>query len=142
MGTESSKNGIVLVTHGNFGQALIEAGELIVGPQEGVLSLSVDVSQGIDAAVESLKNNIAEVNNGNGVLILTDMFGGTPTNLSLSLLQGDDIEVVTGVSLPMLLKAFQMRNESLQKMAEEVSKAAAKGIVIAGEMLRKRTSKG
>ncbi|NDV21672.1 PTS sugar transporter subunit IIA [Desulfovibrio sp. JC022] len=142
MGTESSKNGIVLVTHGNFGQALIEAGELIVGPQEGIISLSVDVSQGIDAAVDSLKNNIAEVNNGNGVLILTDMFGGTPTNLSLSLLQGDDIEVVTGVSLPMLLKAFQMRNESLQKMAEEVSKAAAKGIVIAGEMLRKRTSKG
>lgn len=142
MGTESSKNGIVLVTHGNFGQALIEAGELIVGPQEGILSLSVDVSQGIDAAVDSLKNNIAEVNNGNGVLILTDMFGGTPTNLSLSLLQGDDIEVVTGVSLPMLLKAFQTRNESLQKMAEEVSKAAAKGIVIAGEMLRKRTLKG
>ncbi|NDV28772.1 PTS sugar transporter subunit IIA [Desulfovibrio sp. JC010] len=142
MDIESSKNGIVLVTHGNFGQSLIEAGELIVGPQEGVLSLSVDVSQGIDAAVDSLKSNIAEVNNGNGVLILTDMFGGTPTNLSLSLLQGDDIEVVTGVSLPMLLKAFQMRNESLQKMAEEVSKAAAKGIVIAGEMLRKRTSKG
>ena len=139
---ESSKNGIVLVTHGNFGKALIEAGELIVGPQEGVLSLSVDVSQGIDGAVESLKKHISEVNNGNGVLILTDMFGGTPTNLSLSLLQGDGIEVVTGVSLPMLLKAFQKRNESLQNMAEEVSKAAAKGIVIAGEMLRKRTKKG
>ncbi|WP_319760719.1 PTS sugar transporter subunit IIA [Maridesulfovibrio sp.] len=142
MDIESSKNGIVLVTHGNFGQALIEAGELIVGPQEGVRSLSVDVEKGIDAAVDTLKKSIAEVNSGSGVLILTDMFGGTPTNLSLSLLQGDHIEVVTGVSLPMLLKAFQMRNESLQKMAEEVSKAAAKGIVIAGEMLRKRTSKG
>ncbi|WP_320008518.1 PTS sugar transporter subunit IIA [Maridesulfovibrio sp.] len=142
MGIESSKNGIVLVTHGNFGQTLIEAAELIVGPQEGVLSLSVEVSQGIDVAVEALKKNIAEVSSGNGVLILTDMFGGTPTNLSLSLLQSDDIEVVTGVSLPMLLKAFQVRNESLQKMAEEVSKAAAKGIVIAGEMLRKRTKKG
>ncbi|WP_027721903.1 PTS sugar transporter subunit IIA [Maridesulfovibrio zosterae] len=141
MGKESSKIGIVLVTHGNFGKSLIEAAELIVGPQDFILSLSVDVSQGIDAAVESLKSNIAEVSNGVGVLILTDMFGGTPTNLSLSLLH-DDVEVVTGVSLPMLLKALQKRNESLQVMAEEVSKAGTKGIVIAGEMLRKRTSKG
>ncbi len=141
MGTESSKIGIVLVTHGNFGKSLVEAAELIVGPQDYILSLSVDVSLGIDAAVESLKANIAEVSNGVGVLVLTDMFGGTPTNLSLSLL-GDDIEVVTGVSLPMLLKALQKRNESLQIMADEVSKAGTKGIVIAGEMLRKRTSKG
>lgn len=141
MGIESSKIGIILVTHGNFGKSLVEAAELIVGPQDYILSLSVDVSLGIDAAVESLKVNIAEVSNGVGVLILTDMFGGTPTNLSLSLL-GDDIEVVTGVSLPMLLKALQKRNESLQVMADEVSKAGTKGIVIAGEMLRKRTSKG
>lgn len=141
MGTESSKIGIILVTHGNFGKSLVEAAELIVGPQDYILSLSVDVSLGIDAAVESLKANISEVSNGVGVLILTDMFGGTPTNLSLSLL-GDDIEVVTGVSLPMLLKALQKRNESLQVMADEVSKAGTKGIVIAGEMLRKRTSKG
>ncbi len=142
MGTESSKIGIVLVTHGNFGKALVEAAELIVGPQDYIRSVSVDVSQGIDAAMVFLKETIASVSNGVGVLILTDMFGGTPTNLSLSLLQGDDIEVVTGVSLPMLLKALQKRNESLHVMAEEVSKAGAKGIVIAGEMLRKRTSKG
>ncbi|CCO24252.1 PTS sugar transporter subunit IIA [Maridesulfovibrio hydrothermalis] len=142
MGTESSKIGIVLVTHGNFGQALVEAAELIVGPQDFILSLSVDVSHGIDAAVESLKENIAKVSNGVGVLVLTDMFGGTPTNLSLSLLQGDDIEVVTGASLPMLLKALQKRNDSLEVLAEEVRKAGIKGIVIAGEMLRKRTSKG
>lgn len=142
MGAESSKIGIVLVTHGNFGKSLVEAAELIVGPQDFISSVSVDVSQGIDAAMDYLKETISKVSNGVGVLILTDMFGGTPTNLSLSLLQGDDIEVVTGVSLPMLLKALQKRNESLQKMAEEVSKAGAKGIVIAGEMLRKRTSKG
>ncbi|WP_432736011.1 PTS sugar transporter subunit IIA [Maridesulfovibrio sp. FT414] len=142
MGTESSKIGIVLVTHGNFGKSLVEAAELIVGPQDYIRSVSVDVSQGIDAAMVYLKETIGAVSNGVGVLILTDMFGGTPTNLSLSLLQGDDIEVVTGVSLPMLLKALQKRNESLQTMAEEVSKAGAKGIVIAGEMLRKRTSKG
>jgi PTS system mannose-specific IIA component len=60
MDIESSKNGIVLVTHGNFGQALIEAGELIVGPQEGVRSLSVDVEKGIDAAVDTLKKSIAK----------------------------------------------------------------------------------
>lgn len=84
MGNESSKIGIVLVTHGNFGKSLVEAAELIVGPQDYIMSVSVDVTQGIDAAVESLKVNIAEVSNGVGVLILTDMFGGTPTNLSLS----------------------------------------------------------
>ncbi|WP_320170108.1 PTS sugar transporter subunit IIA [Maridesulfovibrio sp.] len=142
MGTESSKIGIVLVTHGNFGKSLVDAAELIVGPQDYVSSVSVDVSQGIDAAMDFLKKTVAEVSNGVGVLVLTDMFGGTPTNLSLSMLQGEKIEVVTGVSLPMLLKALQKRNESLQTLADEVSKAGVKGIVIAGEMLRKRTSKG
>ena len=142
MDTEANKVGIVIVTHGHFGQALIDAAELIVGPQENVLSLCVDGTKGIDAAVESLKKYISQVKSSAGVLILTDMFGGTPTNLSLSLLQKNDIEVVTGVSLPMLLKALQKRNDSLQNMAAEVSRAGIKGIVIAGEMLRKRTSKG
>ena len=137
MRTEGKDIGIVIVTHGDFGKSLVEAAELIVGPQENISSICVDVFQGIDSAVESLKKSIAEVKGDAGVLILTDMFGGTPTNLSLSMLQTDDIEVVTGVSLPMLLKALQKRTESLKQLAEEVSRAGAKGIVIAGEMLRK-----
>ncbi|WP_031478888.1 PTS sugar transporter subunit IIA [Maridesulfovibrio frigidus] len=142
MDTEANKVGIVILTHGNFGKALIEAAELIVGPQDNVLPLSVDGTKEIDVAVKELKKNISKVNTGAGILILTDMFGGTPTNLSLSLLKSDDMEVITGVSLPMLLKALQKRTESLQIMAEEISRAGVKGIVVAGEMLRKRTSKG
>lgn len=137
MSDNVSMNGIVIVTHGNFGKALIDAAELIVGPIDNCVGLSVDVSEGMDAAVESIKKAVSTVSDGAGVLILTDMFGGTPSNLSLSFLS-EKIEVISGVSLPVLLKAVQRREDSLPEMAEQSKQAGFKGIVVAGEMLRKK----
>ncbi len=137
MSDNASMNGIVIVTHGNFGKALIDAAELIVGPIDNCVGLSVDVSEGMDAAVESIKKAVSTVSDGAGVLILTDMFGGTPSNLSLSFLS-EKIEVISGVSLPVLLKAVQRREDSLPEMAEQSKQAGFKGIVVAGEMLRKK----
>ncbi|WP_027179640.1 PTS sugar transporter subunit IIA [Maridesulfovibrio bastinii] len=137
MSETAGSNGIVIVTHGDFGKALIKAAELIVGPIANCVGLSVDVSEGMDAAVDSIKKAVAEVKSGLGVLILTDMFGGTPSNLSLSFLS-DEVEVVSGVNLPVLLKALQRREDPLHEMAEQALQAGIKGIVVAGEMLRKR----
>lgn len=137
MSESVNSNGIVIVTHGDFGKALISAAELIVGPIDNCVGMSVDVAEGMDAAVDSIKKSVADVRSGAGVLILTDMFGGTPSNLSLSFLS-DHTEVVSGVNLPVLLKAVQVRNESLSEMAEQARHAGVKGIVVAGEMLRKR----
>ena len=75
---------------------------------------------------------------GNGVLILTDMFGGTPTNLSLSLLSIEDVEVVTGVNLPMILRAASQRTINISALAEEARQSGIQGIVSAGEMLRQK----
>lgn len=137
MSDNSSSNGIVIVTHGDFGKALISAAELIVGPIHDCIGLSVDVAEGMDAAVDSIKKAVAKVKSGAGVLILTDMFGGTPSNLSLSFLC-NEIEVISGVSLPVLLKAVQRREDALNEMAAQARQAGLKGIVVAGEMLRKR----
>ena len=86
----------------------------------------------------ALKDAVARNDQGKGVLILTDMFGGTPTNLSLSLLGTGKLEVLTGVNLPMLLKVLGSRHMPLGKLAGEAKESGCQGIVVAGELLRSR----
>ena len=81
---------------------------------------------------------VGEVDKGHGAIVLTDMFGGTPTNLALSLLGSHNVEVVTGVNLPMLLKVFTCREKPLAELAKLAGEAGTKGIVVAGSMLRSR----
>ena len=100
-------NGLVLATHGNLGEALIRSMEVILGEQPQVEALSLQVEDDIEAASKGLREAVAKVDSGDGVLILTDMLGGTPSNLALSLLGQPQIEVISGVNLPMLLKAAQ-----------------------------------
>ena len=133
--------GMLLVTHLDFGQSLIRAMEFILGPQEGFASVGVETTTNVDETVDAIRKALEKVDKGSGVLVLTDMFGGTPTNLSLSLFNSHAMEVVTGVNLPMALKAVQCRDLSLAKLAREVREAGLKGIVVPGEMLKKRQAK-
>lgn len=136
---ESHKHtGVVLVTHTEYGAWLQKAAEMILGPQEACMSVSVDVSQEVEQTIQKLKQVVKQCDKGSGVIILTDMFGGTPTNISLSLLGTRQLEVVTGVNLPMLLKVLNSRTTPLYKLAREAKEAGVKGIVVAGEILRSK----
>ena len=134
--------GIILVTHADYGSALLRAAEFILGTQSDCTAISVDVSQDVSDTVHRLNEAVIRLDTGAGVLILTDMFGGTPTNLSLALLGNANVDVITGVNLPMLLKVFGCRNQDLATAAREAVEAGLKGIVAAGEMLRNRSKNG
>jgi len=131
--------GVLVVTHGEFGSALLGAAQMIVGPQPGIESVSVLVGRGVDEIVSELKAALSRLESGLGVLVLTDLFGGTPTTLSLSLRKLGNIEVVAGVNLPMLLKVLQGRAEALSELAAQAKAAGVQGIVVPGEMLRKKS---
>jgi PTS system mannose-specific IIA component len=126
--------GIVLVTHCNLGRALIEAANFISGNLKNIKAVSVQ-----DEKTEALRTTIAKavktVDGGEGVLILTDMFGGTPSNLSFSFLEPEKIEVVTGVNLPMFLSAINKQENDLKTLAAFVKKEALSSIVQASEEL-------
>lgn len=132
--------GLVIVTHTDYGQKLLEAAEMILGPQANVRSVSVDVGVDTTETVKHLSDCIKQVEQGGGVMIVTDMFGGTPTNLSLSLMAQHRIEVVTGVNLPMLIKILSSRMKPLAQLAAEAKTAGLQGIVVAGEILRKKVA--
>lgn len=135
--------GIVIVTHVDYGAALLRAAEHIVGSVQDCATLQVDINNEVTDTVNRLKDAAKRLDSGLGVLVLTDMFGGTPTNLSLSLLgQGNlNIEVLTGVNLPMLLKVLGNRKKSLQELAEIACDAGREGIAVAGEILRNKFKK-
>lgn len=136
--TQGEAKGIVIVTHGNFGESLLEAAELILGPQPKRAFVGIDVSDGVDKTVDAIRNAIKSTGGDNGALILTDLFGGTPTTLSLSLFRNHSLEVITGVNLPMIVKAFQKRDLPMEDLAREVRDAAIQGIVVAGQVLRRK----
>lgn len=128
--------GLVLATHGSLGEALILSMNIILGEQSQVEALSLQVEDDIEAANSGLREAVRKVNTGDGVLILTDMLGGTPSNLSLVLLGQPGVEVVSGVNLPMLLKAAQSREQnSLKETALRVKEHGRSSIVMASEVL-------
>lgn len=130
--------GVVLVTHVDYGAGLLRAAETILGPLADCSSIQVDSGLDVAETVARLKEAVSLLDKGNGVIILTDMFGGTPTNLSLSLLGTGAIEVVTGVNLPMLLKVFEARRTSLAELADKAMEDGRKGIDSASRILRSK----
>jgi PTS system mannose-specific IIA component len=128
--------GLVLATHGTLGEALILSMDVILGEQPQVEALSLQVEDDIEEANRRLNEAMKKVDSGDGVLILTDMLGGTPSNLSLALLGQSGVEVISGVNLPMLLKATQAREKhDLRGTAMLVKDHARSSIVMAGEVL-------
>ena len=132
--------GIVLVTHGSLGEALVHSMNIILGEQAQVEALSLMVEDDITVANKRLTEAVAKTDEGDGVLILTDMLGGTPSNLSLALLGQPGIEVISGVNLPMLLKATQSRQQNdLRESASRVKEHGRSSIVMAREVLENGT---
>ncbi|MFO7728519.1 MAG: PTS sugar transporter subunit IIA [Desulfonatronovibrio sp.] len=129
--------GIILVTHGNFGESLLDAATMIMGQDENCTALGIDVSRPMNEIIEELQQTVKKMDTGSGVLILTDMFGGTPTNISLSLLSHTQTEVITGVNLPMVLKALGGRDKNLEQLAQEIKAAGKQGILVAGDVLKR-----
>ena len=134
--------GLVLATHGKLAEELLRTAESIVGPLERCEAVSIDAGSSLDEARERLQAAVTRVEGGDGVLVLTDMFGGTPANLALGFLD-ERLEVVTGVNLPMVLKLSTARagSPSLAGVAELVTAHGQKNITLASELLRSRARK-
>ena len=135
----------VVVTHGNLAGELLAAAEMIVGPISFITAVSIGWHDDVDAARDEVQRAITRVSEGAGVLLLTDMFGGTPTNIASMFLDDGNIEVVTGVNLPMIIKLFnQTPSGSLVETARRVCDLGRQGIYLAGDLLappEKATSK-
>ena len=131
--------GVLITAHGNLGAELLKAVELIKGNMKGVLQLSMDQTKGVEELKKEIGSAIKKLDQGQGVLILTDLFGGTPSNIALSFLKPGKVEVVTGVNLPMLLKLSEMREgATLHDYAVHVRDYGMKNIYLASEILNKK----
>lgn len=131
--------GLVVATHGGLAEELIRTAEGVCGKLEQCRAVSVGASTAIDEARSLLADAIRAVDSGDGVLVLTDMFGGSPANLALTFLD-DGIEVLTGVNLPMLVKLSTCRSggASLRETAQMLTAYGQKNITLASELLRIR----
>ncbi|HPJ94583.1 MAG TPA: PTS sugar transporter subunit IIA [Deltaproteobacteria bacterium] len=128
--------GIIVVAHGDLARAFEETAQMIVGPTEAFKACSFVQGTDVDDLRRLLKASIKEVNRGEGVIILTDMFGGTPSNISLSFLENGKIEVITGVNLPMVITALTKRKgKEISELARLLKEGGSKNIHIASEIL-------
>ncbi len=131
--------GVLITTHGNLGSELIRAAELIRGSMKGIVHISVDQTKGVEDLKKEISTAIKKLDQGRGVLILTDLFGGTPSNISLSFMKEGKVEVITGVNLPMLLKLPDIREgTSLKECAQLVKEYGIKNISLASEIMNKK----
>ena len=137
--------GIVIVTHGELGESLIQTAECVLdGSLEATTAVSVDLKQNAEQLRKKISAGLKQVEQGDGVIILTDMFGGTPSNLSLSFLEEAKVDVLTGVNLPILIRAEKMRKEkALGELAQSVQAYGKDSISLASDLLKgnKRDSK-
>jgi len=128
--------GLIIITNGNLALELKSAMEHIIGTQTNVAIFCITPDDDIDIKKSNIQKTIKEVNQGNGVIILTDMFGGTPSNLALNFLEPGIIEIISGVNLPMLVKIGQSRSDgNILEVIQEGKIAAQKYISIASEIL-------
>jgi len=132
--------GVLLVTHPQLGKEFIRSAELICGKFSGLETVSIDTRKEVEDLRREIAEAIRRVDNGQGVLILTDMFGGTPSNMSLAFLDENRVEVLTGLNLPMLIKLANCREgRELKELARMVKEAGQKNINLASEILQKKS---
>jgi len=130
--------GILVVTHAELGSTLIDTLEFILGkPQENLISISIDIKQDPDNLRKKIKKGIEKVRSDRGVIILTDMFGGTPSNLSYSFLEEGQVEVISGVNLPILMKAVTARDKmDMDKLTAALVEHGKRSISLASDILK------
>jgi PTS system mannose-specific IIA component len=128
--------GMVLVTHGKLADEFIAATEHVVGPQDSIQAICIGPDDDMEQRRAEIMEAITTVDTGSGVLLLTDMFGGTPSNLAISLMEKDRVEVIAGINLPMLIKCAQVRAEMpLAETVTAAKEAGLKYINVASEVL-------
>ena len=129
--------GVVVVTHGQLAIELVNAAEMIVGDLPQFTAVSIGWHEDVSDAQEDISQAIERVKGDDGVLVLTDMFGGTPSNLGMTFLETDKIEVITGVNLPMLIKLASLRSQpNLLEVAREMRDHGRNAIWVASDLLR------
>lgn len=132
--------GVVVVTHGQLAVELVNAAETIVGDVPAFTAVSIGWHEDVQDAREEIAAAIARVQGPEGVLIATDMFGGTPANLGITFLEPDRVEVVTGVNLPMLIKAANLRErQDLTEVARSLREHGRNAIWVASDLLKGST---
>ena len=128
--------GMLLVTHGRLAEALVAALEHVVGPQTAVVSVCIGPDDDMEQRRAEILDSAAKADEGDGVVLLTDMFGGTPSNLAISVMDKANVEVIAGVNLPMLIKLASVRKtEPLADAIEAAQEAGRKYINIASKLL-------
>ena len=128
--------GLVVVTHGRLAVELISALEHVVGPQSAVRTICIGPDDDMEKRRKEILSSVEKVDSGKGVILLTDMFGGTPSNLAISIMDQSNVEVIAGVNMPMLIKLASNRKVgSLKKVALEAQNAGRKYINIASGLL-------
>ena len=128
--------GALVVTHGHLGQELVAAAEMIVGDIAHIRAVSIGWHDDVNDAHNDIERRIAEVDSGKGVLILTDMFGGTPSNIALAFHEPGKVDVVTVVNLPMIIKiAGQKEGDTLDSLARIVKEKGRSSIAMASDFL-------
>jgi PTS system mannose-specific IIA component len=128
--------GLVLVTHGRLAEEFRSAVEHVVGPQENFETVSIGADDNMEQRRSDIVDAVARVDQGSGVVVLTDMFGGTPSNLAISVMEAGRIEVIAGMNLPMLIKLSSVRKgNQLAAAVEEAQAAGRKYINVASQLL-------
>jgi len=128
--------GMVLVTHGRLADEFIAALEHVVGPQDNIASVCIGPDDDMEQRRQDILDSVARVEAGKGVILLTDMFGGTPSNLAISIMERSNVEVIAGMNLPMLIKlAGVCKTETLDDAASAAQEAGRKYINVASRLL-------
>ncbi|HOJ71197.1 MAG TPA: PTS sugar transporter subunit IIA [Syntrophorhabdaceae bacterium] len=131
--------GIIIVAHFKLAEEMVNAVNLIVGKQEQLEPIGMSPNDDMENVKKKITNSIKAVDSGDGVIILTDMFGGTPSNISLSFLEEGKVEVVTGVNLPMLIKlATYRKDKPIGELARFITSYGQKNIYLATDVLKSR----
>ena len=128
--------GIVVVAHGKLAEAFVAVTEHVVGKQTQIKAIGIEPEDNAEQARERIVQAIKDVDTGSGVVILTDMFGGTPSNLAISVMKGEGLDVIAGVNLPMMIKLASVRGKvPLEDAVNQAQDAARKYINVAGNLL-------
>ena len=128
--------GIVLVTHGRLAQEMLSVAQHVVGPQTDVACVGISADDDTETKRQEILEKTAAVDKGDGVVVITDMFGGTPSNLAISIMEERNIEVISGMNIPMLVKLMRVRNETVADAVSAAQEAGRKYINIASHLLK------